>query len=502
MYLIIGIIIISFCGVLCWYAWYKLKNQNYVLAIALLILCGLILRVFVSADFFLHTWDERYHALVAKELINHPLTPTLYDDPVMPYDYRSWTSNHIWVHKQPLPLWSIALSLWMFGVNEIALRLPSILLTTIGIFLTFQIGKILFNKKVGFIAAFLYSIHGLIIEVTGGRVATDHIDVFFLFFIELAVLFALQFAIKRKIIFNVLCGISISAAILSKWLPALIVIPIWLLLVLYFRKFTIKQILYHFALLCITILAISLPWQIYIHTAFPAESAWESSYNFKHITEVIEEQGGAFYYHFDKMRIIYGEIIYIPFIWFLYKTLKKGNNLNRWALLIWIVIPFLFFSVAKTKMQCYILFTAPAIFIISALFWQYLYIYRNRFKYRWLIYVVLFLLLALPIRYSIERIKPFENRDRNPQWVQDLKDLNKRYIGKKNVIFNVDNPIETMFYTDFIAYETIPNKNTIEELKLKGYEIYINDNENLSDELKKFKDIQVIKINGTTSGLD
>ncbi|MCK5839327.1 MAG: hypothetical protein KAG99_05730, partial [Bacteroidales bacterium] len=79
---------------------------------------------------------------------------------------------------------------------------------------------------------------------------------------------------------------------------------------------------------------------------------------------------------------------------------------------------------------------------------------------------------------------------------------NKRYIGKKNVIFNVDNPIETMFYTDFIAYKTIPNKNTIEELKLKGYEIYINDNENLSDELKNLKDIQVIKITGTITGVD
>ena len=491
-----GIMTISLCGLFYWFSWRQFKNQKITLAVALLMLCGLILRLYVSADFFLHIWDERYHALVAKNLLNHPLIPTLYDDPVMPYDFKNWTANHIWVHKQPLPLWTIAMSLWLFGVNEIALRLPSVILTSIGILLTFQIGKILFNQKVGFIAAFLYSIHGLIIEVTSGRVATDHIDVFFLFFIELAVFLSLQFAIKRKVIFNVLCGISIGAAILTKWLPALIVLPIWLLLVINFRKFTVKKIVLHFLILCITIMVISLPWQIYIQTTFPMESIWESSFNIKHITEVIEERDGPFYFHFDKMRILYGELIYIPFVWFFYKTFKKWGDPKRWALLIWILIPFLFFSVARTKMQAYTLFTAPAIFIITALFWQFLYIYRNRFKYKWIINIVLFLIIALPIRYSIERIKPFESRDRNPQWVQDLKHLNKIYNGKKNIIFNVDYPIETMFYTDFIAYETIPNKNTIEELKLKGYNIYINDNEDLTDELKNLKDIEIIKITG------
>ncbi len=493
---IAGIITISFCGLFYWIAWRQFKNRKIFLAISLLMLCGLILRIYVSADFFLHAWDECYHALVAKNLIEHPLKPTLYDNPVLPYDFRNWSGNHIWVHKQPLPLWTMAMSLWVFGVNEIALRLPSILLTTIGILLTYQIGQILFNRKVGFIAAFLYSIHGLIIEVTGGRVATDHIDVFFLFFIELAVLFSLQFARNKKVLYNILCGISIGAAILSKWLPALIVLPIWLILVVNFKNFTLKQIVFHFSILCLTILVISLPWQLYIHSAFPIESNWENAFSIKHITEVLEHHGGPFYYHFDKMRIIYGELIYIPIVWFFYKTLKRWKNFKRWSLTIWVLIPFLFFSLANTKMQGYTLFTAPAIFIITALFWQYLYTYRNRFKYKWLSYIVLILLIALPIRYSIERIKPFQSRNRNPQWVQDIKHLNEIDDGPKKIIFNVDSPIETMFYTDFVAYKSIPNTNTIKKLSMKGYHIYINDQGGLNEELKNLKEIEIVKLTG------
>ena len=267
--------------------------------------CGLALRIYTSSDFFLHTWDERYHALVAKNFIHHPLTPTLYDNPILPYDYKNWTGNHIWVHKQPLALWTMAGSMWLFGVNEIALRLPSIVLTTIGIWLSFFIGSYFFNKKTGYLTAYFFSINGLIIELTGGRVATDHIDIFFLFFIELAIVFSILFAQRQKAVFNILAGVSIGAAILSKWLPALIVVPIWLLIVMDSGKFKTKEIFFHLIILLTTCILIFLPWQIYIFSAFPVEATWEAGFNFKHLTEVIEGRTGPFYYFIDRIRIDY-----------------------------------------------------------------------------------------------------------------------------------------------------------------------------------------------------
>ncbi len=178
---VLGITLLIICSTVCYLSWHQFRNGRYFTALALLTGCGILLRLFVSAEFFLHAWDERYHALVAKNLIQHPLLPTLYDNPDLPHNYREWSASHVWLHKQPLPLWAMAWSMFLFGVNEMALRLTSVLLTTIGIGLTYQIGYLLFSRKIGFIAAFLYTIHGLILEATGGRVATDHIDVFFSF---------------------------------------------------------------------------------------------------------------------------------------------------------------------------------------------------------------------------------------------------------------------------------------------------------------------------------
>jgi 4-amino-4-deoxy-L-arabinose transferase-like glycosyltransferase len=491
--LVFGILTILMCATGYFFSWRYWTKDNYKIAILLLVICGLLLRIYTSADFFLHAWDERYHALVAKNLIRHPLIPTLYDNPVLTYDYKSWVANHIWVHKQPLPLWGMAASMWLFGVNEIALRLPSILLSTIGIYLMYIIGSYFFNKKTGYLAAFFFSVNGLIIELTAGRVATDHIDIYFLFFVELAVVFSIYFAQKGKMIFNILAGISIGAAILSKWLPALIVLPIWLLLVVDTGKFKPKEILTQFIILIVTSILVFLPWQIYIYHAFPLEARWEAGFNLKHITEALEEQTGPFYYFINKIRINYGELIYLPLLWFLWKTLKNPGDKKRLAISIWFMVPFLFFSYAITKMQAYLLFASPALFIMTAEFWLMLAAYRKNHRLKWAFNLILILLIALPIRYSIERIKPFDKKDRNPQWVNDLKTLNESKITN-GILFNYNNPIEAMFYTDITVYQNIPENNILMDLQQKGYHILINDNGNVPERIKTVTGIKTVKL--------
>jgi len=480
--LLFGLLTIGFCVVGYYYAWkFQLRN-DFKKAVLLVILCGLALRIYTSTDFFLHEWDERYHALVAKNIIQHPLKPTLYDIPVLPYDYKNWTANHVWLHKQPLPLWTMALSMWLFGVNEIALRLPSVILTTTGIWLTFFIGAHLFDRKVGFLAAFFYSVNGLIIELTAGRMATDHIDAFFLFFVQLAVFFSICFALRQKTIYNILAGVSIGAAVLSKWLPALIVLPIWLLIVLDSGNFSPKKTIAQFFVLVASCILIFLPWQLYIFNVFPEEASWETSYNFRHFIEIIEEHSKPFYYFADRIRISYGELVYLPLLWFSLKTIKNLRDHKRLAVFIWFFIPFLFFSFAETKMQAYILFTCPALFIMTAEFWHKIAAYRTSRKLKWLMSLILFLLIALPVRYSVERVKPFRITDRNPQWKTDLRRFNDKKINN-GVLFNYDKPVEAMFYTSLIAYPHIPDKKIISELVAEGYTVIINGNipENLKE---------------------
>ncbi len=460
-------------------AYRNYQSSNFYASLAFILLAGLLLRVYAGTDFYLHDWDEKYHALVAKNLMQHPFQPTLYDKPVLPFDYKNWTANHVWLHKQPLPLWAMALSLKLLGINEIALRIPSIVLSTIGIWLTFQIAFYFFGNKVAALAAFFHAIHGLTIELTAGRVATDHVDIFFTFFIELGVFFVIKSCDKpAKKYFPVLIGICMGLAILSKWLPALIICPIWLLLISGTKK--VPEFISDSILILVACAVIALPWQIYIFQEFPLEASWESGYNFRHLFEDVEGHGQPFFYHFDKLRIIYGELIYIPLIWLLYYSLKRAKKRQlKWlALSIWIFVPFLFFSFAKTKMQAYTLFSAPALFIISAAFIRYLrIIHLKNPKFIYFSNLLLFLLIALPVRYSFERIKPFSLRERNPDWAKELRILNKNIPGSNGILFNADRPIETMFYTELTAYPFLPNEAQTKQLKAKGFVLYFKEKE-------------------------
>ncbi|MBK7221497.1 MAG: hypothetical protein IPH94_09250 [Saprospiraceae bacterium] len=102
-----------------------MKNATLILILVL----GFFLRLhYAHLDPYLHAWDERYHALVAKNLMDDPLLPLLRAEPLVPYDDKAWCCNHIWVHKQPLFMWQMAASMAIFGVSEFAMRYPSVLM--------------------------------------------------------------------------------------------------------------------------------------------------------------------------------------------------------------------------------------------------------------------------------------------------------------------------------------------------------------------------------------
>lgn len=474
-------------------SFYYYKKDNLKLAIACLMLGGFILRWYAASDFFLHPWDERYHALVAKNLMENPFIPTLYKNPILSYDPSSWNNNHIWLHKQPLPLWTMSLSMLCFGTNELALRFPSILLSTLTIVLTYIIGSYWYNKKIGYLAGFFFAINGLIIELSAGRVATDHIDIFFLFFITLGIVCMIKFVEKQHYYFLLLTGLSMGAAILTKWMPALIILPLAIVLMLDTQKLSVKQIITYTGCIIIPAIVVFLPWQLYIYKYYPYEASWEAGFNMKHVTDILEGHGGPWYYYLDRIRINYGELIYLPLIWILWLYSKSPFHKKHIFFIVWIFIPIFFFSYAKTKMQAYILFTAPAFFIITAAFFYWLYDYsRSSLNKRWYQFI-LALLLVLPLRYMIERVKPFSSVDRHPAWVKELQTLTFPN-PTKSVLLNYPNSIEAMFYTPITAYAYIPEKTILNQLLNNGYTIYIYDNGAIDQSLKSISGIHIIRL--------
>jgi len=461
-------------------SWFMFRRGKFQITLLLILLCGSILRLYVSSDHYLHDWDERYHALVAKNLIGHPLKPTLYDVPVRPYDYKMWTNNHIWLEKPPAPLWFMALSIYTFGNNEFAVRFPSLIFSILSIYLTYLLGRYLFDEKTGLLAAFFHSIHGLIIEVAGGRLSSDHVETCYIFFIELAVLFCVLSIIrKNKYHFSLLIGIFTGLAILSKWFPALIVFPIWITGAIFSRKYTLREGINHFALILIGCLIIVAPWFIYILNEYPNEANWVIHKFLYAYSGSIEGHQAPFWYYINYAEIMFGEIVYLPLVFAIYWMLK---NRREWALMllsVWWILPVIIFSFGETKRHTYLLLASPAFFIITSWYWFYLRSTLVNRKLLWLKYTLLFLLIALPIRLTIERVKPFTKTERDPQWAKELRLLNQQIPGKKVILFNSERPIETMFYTGFTAYPSIPDSAEINDLLSQGYSLYMYQNKSL-----------------------
>ena len=493
-----AIIILLLCTTLFTLSAYLNSKSKHNYSLLLLVVGGLFLRILISSDVYLHDHDEKFHALVAKNVIEHPFEPTLYETPIHDVNYKDWSSNHIWLHKQPVPLWSIALSLKIFGTTEFAVRIPSILLSTLSIWLLFQISLFFFNQqhkyKIAWISAFLFSINGLILELTGGRIATDHYDIFFMFFILLAIYFTIKFILSNKKLYTILTGISIGLAILTKWLPALIVIPIWFLLTIESKKFTRREIIINLIMIISFAVITFLPWQLYISKNFPLEASYVASHNQRHVFEVLDKQTGPLYYYLIKWGTNYGELVYLPILFMFITAFKQPKNLKLWSLVIWITIPIIFFSIAMTKMQGYILFTSPALFIIIGWF----YVNRRNLKLsgikKYLNYTIIALIIILPLRYSIERIKPLNSNERNPEWSIELKKFSKNKFPKKTILFNYQRPIRAMFYANITAYSEIPSLQDIKEYIEAGYTVLINKSNNLPVEITKLEEITFVEL--------
>jgi 4-amino-4-deoxy-L-arabinose transferase len=252
-------------------------------------------------------------------------------------------------------------------------------------------------------------------------------------------------------------GVLTAAAILCKWFVALLIPGIFgLYAMLLDRNFLRTGI--HTAFITSISLVLSGIWTWYAYTHYPQEFLWEQQFNARHFWETIEDHSGAWWYFLDKARIQWNEGIYVIFLFFLYQTFSKRNQSDL-LILAWVLLPYLIFSASATKMNGYVLITAPAVFILMASFCQSVLSFKNR-PLLWQIVIGLILIFA--IRYCIERVKPFQHNPIALQQAAQIKALQSRLPNNaKTLIFNNKISIETMFYTNMISSRNLPSPNDI-----------------------------------------
>ncbi len=293
------------------------KPSYEAFCLALLLISSFLLKLHHLDHRALTYWDESFHAVVARNLLSHPLKPTLVDVPYLPNDHKDWTVTHIWLHKPILPLWQIALAYSVLGVNTLALRLPSALLSTGALWLTYGIGKNLLDSRAGVIAAALQAANPAIMSLVHGYLFSDHIDVALLFWVELGVYFLVRAMRTGSWCHVLLAGTTQGLAYLSKsYLAAIIsglAFTAWFLPVagLMRREEFRLRIAHLLVLLGATLVTIA-PWTLYSMVHYPQEFWHEHALVWKHLYSNVEIWRAPWdRLVFDYMVFLY-DVFYTP----------------------------------------------------------------------------------------------------------------------------------------------------------------------------------------------
>lgn len=486
---LLGIISIIFLHIL----------KKYRIAFILLVLAAVVLRFTIIAfDPYPNIWDEQFHALVAKNLMSDPLKPMLYADPAFPVHPEMWISNHIWLHKPPLFLWLMALSMKIFGVNMVAARLPGAIMSLLTVLMIYSIARQQLNKYIAYYALLLATFSVFMLDLVSGYNSTDHNDTAFVFWVTTSFWCWCRYMQKQNIKRAILVGIAAGCAILVKWLPGLLIFAAWGLAILISSDLRKNKFNYvHFLLAFVACLLVSVPWFVYAALTFPHEFFIAFHAKAKHFSHVIEGHEGSLFYHFHVMDIIYApgvKWLVVPAIILLFRRIRTIEM--KTAFLSMVLVPFIFYSLAATKMPAFTLISASVVFIALGTFiYDLLLFYRPRYSKSKIIarYVVVLLLAGSMLWfYNIDSIQY-----KHTKWKKEIARYRTerthsvklfRFLAKQNypensVFLNCKqyDAVMMMFFTPFTAYDGIPDSNQMQHIAESRRPVYAFDNGQMQD---------------------
>lgn len=483
----LGMIIISGLLLAGIRAEYRTKHR---LALGLLTCAALMMRLLATTmDPFLNYWDEVFHAAVARNLIDHPFTPMLYTEPAMPVT-ENWSRMHIWLHKPPFFLWQIALSLWTFGPEPWAVRIPSALWTTALVPVTYRLARLLTHelpsatsRAVAFGAALFTAFNSYLQELVAGAISTDHNDAIFFSLVAVSWWAYWEHRSKHSFHWALLAGLASAAAVLCKWYFGLIVFLPWTLEVVMDRsRSAIKA--YLGAVAMVLILAGS--WLLYIHLRFPAETAYERWFKAMHFQVAVDGHEGGPTYHLTVIGTYLAPLTWwvVAIALLVILALVRAPSVRHFLVLT-IVPTHVFFALAATKMVSYTLFLLPLylIAIAAGITWS---LARVR-----LARPILILPMVACTGLAVLLWQPWTTSARHPRvgtvgidahraqqfavLEQEPRLANLMPVGTPTVLFNVPfvYDVQFMFRNGIQCMRGIPDGAVIERLRAKGYRVFV-----------------------------
>lgn len=271
----------------------------------------------------------------------------------------NWVSPHFmgvrYFEKPVAGYWMVALGQALFGDNLFGVRFASALSTGLSVVLCFLIARRLWNDpRKSFACALLY----MSFTIVAGQAGYANLDPQFTFWVNLS-LVALWFALDSTrrgprllswAVLGLACGMGfLTKGFLAWLLPVLIAVP-WML---WQKRW--RELLVYGPLAIIIAFAVSLPWALAVHAQEP--DYWRFFFWHEHIRRFAgdDAQHDAPWWFYLPLLVAFS----LPWAVLLAPALKQAWQTRRQAnigfLLLWLVMPLVFFSLSNGKLPTYIL---------------------------------------------------------------------------------------------------------------------------------------------------
>ncbi|WP_339869614.1 lipid-A-disaccharide synthase N-terminal domain-containing protein [uncultured Algoriphagus sp.] len=300
-------------------------------------------------------------------------------------------------HKPPVTYWLTAVSYKVLGISPFSTRFLLQVSVLLQIWLVYKIALNFFKRSYSaFLAAMLYaSFPALII---GSRALTT--DTFLTTFVIAALFCWFSYLEKRKAILLIACYVFLGIGFLTKG-PVVLIVPvlIWIYqgLVMKQRMGSFKIHLAGIALM----LGIGLSWFVFLQSE---DDRFLNYFLFKHTIDRFATDT----FHRGQPFWFYGAVLLgtaFPWVIILLKKIpvKRTDFTQKGAILVmWVLLPLVFFSLSQSKLVLYILPLYSGLAIGAIYYWEQLSDSQQKIWERWQLGFHVILMIALASLTLIE----------------------------------------------------------------------------------------------------
>ncbi len=363
------------------------KNTRYCL---ILLLITYFIFMFGNSIVSLTNPDEVFYTLTAKEMAQHNtwMTPFLFGQPQF---------------EKPIFLyWLLRVAFIIFGITPFAARFFPAFFAILGVLAVYSLSLLGFkNEKKAFISALVLASSGLYIGLAR-TVFTDMIFSVFVLFSLLAFFWGYSTG-KHKNLSIVLTFIASALAVLSKG-PLGFLIPFAVIVVFLLIKKEVKYLVSKGTLWGLLLFfLLGLPWYILMMQKYGQSFTLEFFYN-DHYRRLIEAEHLTndtwYFYPMSMVGCLFPWGIFLSVaLFYRFKDFKKlrAKPIDLFSYS-WIVVTFLIFQPAHSKLISYIFPLFPALSIITGDFIYNIALNENRSRqFKTISLITWFILLCIPI---------------------------------------------------------------------------------------------------------